>query len=272
MDTVTGGVGLRTGPGPMEPVMGSHPLRYRHWAPQWPTRPTLVLIHGLFGDMESWPSLLPEALRLGFGVLCIELPSHGESPFEATGFDQAAARVAETLAQAANGPLVLVGHSMGAAIAARVARRVDAAQLRSLLLISPAGCGPDINQSFVDGMLAAADNRELEHEIGKLTVVPFGLDEAYLNAYRSRLAGQRAALARFCATVSVKGVQQVDIVPDLDALACPITLVHGREDRIIPWQHALNVPPQVALHLPQRVGHIPYEEAPGLVHGIIDRL
>ncbi|WP_442594831.1 alpha/beta fold hydrolase [Parapusillimonas sp. JC17] len=252
--------------------MGSDPLRYRQWAPQWPTRPTLVLIHGLFGDMESWPSLIPEALRLGFGVLCIELPCHGESPSGLTDFDQVVAAVAETLTRAARGPLVLVGHSMGAAIATRVARRIDPAQLRSLLLISPAGCGSDINQSFVDGMLSADDNRALEHEIGKLTVVPFGLDEAYLDAYRARLTAQRAALVRLCAGVSANGVQKVDILPDLEELACPITVIHGREDRIIPWQHTLNIPPRAALHLPSRVGHIPYEEAPALVHEIIDRL
>ncbi|AEC21692.1 branched-chain alpha-keto acid dehydrogenase E2 subunit [Pusillimonas sp. T7-7] len=246
-------------------------LRFQHWPASQPGRPTLVLIHGLFGDLQSWPSLTPEALRLGFGVLCIELPSHGESPSVATGFEPMVNAVSQLLDHTA-GPLVLVGHSMGAAIAARAACRLDAAQLHSVLLISPAGCGPDINQSFVDGMLGANDNRALEQEIGKLTMTPFVLDEAYLDAYRGRLHTQRGALARLAADISVNGVQQISILPDLAQLACPLTVIHGREDRIIPWHHALNAAPEEALHILPDVGHIPYEEAPTVLHGILARM
>src|SRR3712207_7926087 len=52
--------------------------------------------------------------------------------------------VAATITAAGVGSAHLVGHSLGAAVATLVADRA-AFEVRSLLLISPAGLGPDIN-------------------------------------------------------------------------------------------------------------------------------
>src|SRR5690606_9974756 len=78
-------------------IQDAAPLRYRRWPAANAAKPTLVLIHGLFGDMESWPSLLAAALHLGFGVVCVELPSHGDSPCMAESFDNTVEVVAQTV-------------------------------------------------------------------------------------------------------------------------------------------------------------------------------
>jgi len=65
--------------------------------------------------------------------------------------------------------------------------------------------------------------------------------------------------------------QSRSIVETLASLSAPVTLVHGREDAVIPWQHALNAPPATALHLLPGTGHMPHWEAVALTTNIIIR-
>ena len=67
------------------------------------------------------------------------------------------------------------------------------------------------------------------------------------------------------------GRQVHSILEILAALPVPVTLVHGREDAVLPWQQALNVPGSVAIHLLPDVGHMPHWEAAALVSTIIGR-
>lgn len=95
--------------------------------------PGLVLIHGAGGSSEIWPRHLR---RLpGFRVLAIDLPAHGKSSGLAeksiAGY---AARVLDWMQVAEIGQAVLVGHSMGAAIALTIALQSPEATSKLVLL------------------------------------------------------------------------------------------------------------------------------------------
>lgn len=82
----------------------------------------LVLIHGAGGSRLSWP---PALRRMpGAHVFAVDLPGHGRAPGEGRatvgGYSEA---VLDWLRQQEIGPAVLIGHSMGAAIALTVAAR-----------------------------------------------------------------------------------------------------------------------------------------------------
>jgi pyruvate dehydrogenase E2 component (dihydrolipoamide acetyltransferase) len=232
--------------------------------------PTMVLIHGLFGDTDTWAGTIASATRAGLSVLAIDLPCHGRSAAAVTRFADIVDAVAQAIAKLCEGPVALVGHSLGAAVAVKLARQPNL-QVGSLTLFAPVGLGTEINQSFLDGMNYARSQEALEREMGKLTAARTLPSAAYLQKLRQRLAARAEQLAALCSEVSCHGVQQIHVRPDLDALKCPVAIVHGRSDAIIPWQHALNAPPRAALHLVPDAGHMPQAEALVLASEIIER-
>ncbi len=95
---------------------------------------SLVLIHGAMGSHLDWPAGLRRIA--GATVYALDLPGHGRS--EPPGMESVAAYakvVKDFVTQVVAGPAVLVGHSMGGAIAQMVALAPPDA-LRGLVLIA----------------------------------------------------------------------------------------------------------------------------------------
>ncbi len=89
-----------------------------------PSAPPLLLLHGIVGSRATWEWLVPE-LAGRFLVLRLDFRGHGRSE-RAPGRYTAAGYVADAVAaleQAARGPCVVVGHSLGGATAAAIAQR-----------------------------------------------------------------------------------------------------------------------------------------------------
>jgi pimeloyl-ACP methyl ester carboxylesterase len=83
-------------------------------------RPPLVLLHGLSYNRHQWEPTL-DALALtdaGRQVLVLDLPGHGDSPRrDSYRLDEVAEAVHDAVIEAGFAPPILVGHSLGAAIA-----------------------------------------------------------------------------------------------------------------------------------------------------------
>jgi pimeloyl-ACP methyl ester carboxylesterase len=234
--------------------------------------PTTVLIHGLFGDVDTWAGLISGLADAGRPVLALDLPFHGRTSAQAATLEEIAEVTAEVLAAWAPGPKVLVGHSLGGAVAVKVAAAAAAGSVDGLALVAPAGLGTEIDQGFVDGMLHAATPALLRREIDKLTHRPPAFSEARVAEMHAGLRARSAGLEALVSRFAVRGVQQVDVRVELDALRVPVSVLWGRRDRVIPWQHALNLPPQVALHLFPEAGHMPQWEHTSIVSQAILRL
>jgi pimeloyl-ACP methyl ester carboxylesterase len=102
-------------------------------------RPTLVLIHGFSGYIYSWRHILDE-LAKDFHVLALDLPGFGRSDKPTHldyGLEPQAERILSFLGKKQVTRFHLMGHSMGGAISAWIAKtrpdRVD-----RLVLVSPA--------------------------------------------------------------------------------------------------------------------------------------
>lgn len=229
---------------------------------------TAVLIHGMFGDRDAWASLAHALSRAGLRVLAMDLPCHGATRSQATHFEQVVDAVADTVTAQCNGPVTLIGHSFGAAVAARAASRPGMA-VDGLILIAPVGLGTEIDQSFLTGMTHAGTNEATQRELQKLTVSGMTPSGSFIDALRQNTQARREPLIELCREVGWNGVQQLSIVADLDNLACRSTLIHGRRDAVIPWRHALNAPPRTSLHLLPDAGHMPQWEAGKLVADIV---
>ena len=111
-------------------------------------RPTLVCLHFLGGSAASWSDVMPRvAGRLR--CLSLDLAGFGDAG-EQTGFSviEMADRIADRIRHAALADWMIAGHSMGAKIAAVLARRAEdgeagLAGLRGVVLLSGSPPSPE---------------------------------------------------------------------------------------------------------------------------------
>lgn len=230
---------------------------------------TTILVHGLFGDIDTWAGLAAGLAGQGRSVVAVDLPAHGKSSAAPLTLEKIVAALAQVIGTLPAGPKVLVGHSLGGAIVARLAASPAVKEVSSVALIAPAGLGTEINQSFIDGMLNAGSTTVLRRELEKLAVRLPAFGSGFMTDLVASLKERSSALEELISDFSSSGVQQIDIRGELEQLQMPVSIFWGRQDQIIPWSHALNAPPKAALHLIPGVGHMPQWESSNLV---LDRL
>ena len=232
----------------------------------------VVFIHGFGADLSSWRPMVGQ-LPADRPLLALDLPGHGNSAAHgAADF----ASIVEAVGQAvrtASGGVHLVGHSLGAAVAAALTERGDL-DIRSLTLIAPAGLGPSIDGSFIEGFLAARSEAALTAWMRRLVADPASLAPVLVRATLE--AREDPALveaqARLARGVFEGSTQLFSAVDALHRFAGPSAVIAGRDDAIVPFREtAPQVPGHVAFHRLAGVGHLPQVEAAELVPRIILR-
>lgn len=112
--------------------------------------PPLLLIHGAGGFHLDWPTQLRRAK--GLHVLTVDLPGHGASTAPARQRVADYAHDLATLLRVMDLPLViLVGHSMGGAIAQQMA--LDHPERVAGLVLMSTGARLQVNEAILDGIL-----------------------------------------------------------------------------------------------------------------------
>ncbi|TPG34488.1 alpha/beta fold hydrolase [Mycolicibacterium hodleri] len=123
-----------------------------------PRRPPQILaLHGLTGHGLRWKTLAAQHLP-EFSMLAPDLIGHGHSSWAAPWTLEANAEaLAELLDQDADGPVVVVAHSFGGAVALRLAA-VRPDLVAALVLLDPAvGLDGAWTREIADAMLASPD-------------------------------------------------------------------------------------------------------------------
>lgn len=237
-------------------------IAYRTWGPEAAVGVRIVLLHGLAGDVQSWASLAAALARSGRTVIAADLPGHGATGIEAADTETVAAAVTAFLERLGGDPVELVGHSLGGAVAARVARQAPG-RVRRLTLLAPVGLDRGIDAEFVRGIARVRAAGALQHLLRRLTVRPAQLTPAQLDALAAELS--RGRLIGLADALVDDGGQQIDITGDLHAAAMPTRVVWGVQDRIIPWTQVSHAGSRAAVHLIQDAGHVPHWDQPAEV-------
>lgn len=233
----------------------------------------VVLIHGFGSESASWRPLLAEMVE-GGPVLGLDLAGHGASLDRvADSFDALVSGVEETLIALGLASCHLVGHSLGGAVATAVASGT-ASDVRSLLLISPAGFGPDIDTGFTEGFARATEEAPIRTWLRHLVVDPAVLTDSFVRAAaRARADGRHSqAQTRLGATLFSGGTQHVSVRDLVSGLSMPVKIVAGAEDRVVPARHFTGLPGRIALHVFPRTGHMPQIEQKGDVARLLREL
>jgi lipase len=159
----------------------SHHLYVHRYGPPGPVK--VLAIHGLTGHGQRWQRLathyLPEIT-----VAAPDVIGHGRSSWAAPWTIEANVKaLAALLDEQADGPVVVVGHSFGAALALHLAAaRQD--HVRALVLLDPAiGLDGQWMREIADAMLASPDYSSIaEARAEKATGSWVDVDPALLDA------------------------------------------------------------------------------------------
>lgn len=229
----------------------------------------IALLHGLGSRREDW---LPVARILArhHRVTLVDLPGHGEADMpEPFSLARATVSLDRSLADLPDGPVVLVGHSLGGLIAAREA--IDHPErIRALVLVETA-LRPQLPDSLRGEWLA-----RLERDY------PTVLHDAYLDFGRDSLQGEW--LYRRVVTLEPRMVQRwirlawtADLSRDAERLTVPVLAVlaersWGTDER---WQEVasalgLDAVPRLR---PERItgsGHFVMLDRPRELAALID--
>ncbi len=229
--------------------------------------PPLVFLHGFAADRSVWAGLAAAMVRAGRRTVTLDLPGHGATTAEAAMPEALADGLAPALAEAiGDAPQHLVAHSLGAVPALALA---SARMPASLTLIAPVGLTLGIDAGFLRGLARAKSPGEVAHLLERMTDGPLPLSPELIAATARTLAADRvSALAD---ALAGPAGQTVTLRADLARLAerCPVRLILGHRDRIIPWEEALTVSPRIAVHHLPRAGHMPQWEALAEVTAIL---
>lgn len=232
----------------------------------------VLLLHGFSGDLNSWMFNQP-SLASGRRTIALDLPGHGGSAKDTAAAAAPTAMTAAVIAAMDALGLTkthLIGHSMGGALAALVARQVPG-RVASLTLIAPAGLGRKINAAFIDGITTATRRKDAEAALRLLVHDPAMVTRTMVEdmlRYK-RLDGVDAALGAIATAWFPGGRQAVNIGAMLAELPMPVQVIWGEQDQIVSPADRQALPPAIAQHDIADTGHLPHMEKAAAVNALI---
>ena len=208
--------------------------------------PPLVLLHGFTGSWRVWELVLP-ALERRHDVLAPTLPGHaGGPPLEGDLTHDTVPDAIERVMDAAEFETAhIVGNSLGGYVALQLAARGRA---RSVVALAPAGGWAD--DAYKDLL---AFQTELIGQLKQaapyadaLTATPQGRRRAtqLLTVNYEHIPGELLAHQVRGAAAAPGALQMIEYARsrpwqlDAEHIACPVRIVWGTEDALLPWPSA----------------------------------
>lgn len=221
----------------------------------------IVMLHGFLADASAWEAIV-KPLSAKRRIYRVELPCHGGSPLRRVrNFADLAAQMRQAFDLLGLEQCHLVGHSLGGAIAMALAD-TRPRMVASLTLIAPAGLGPEFNGTVIEGLCRATRAESIAPWLKQLTADPEKISWSYVQAVANARSEPELRLAQRAMSEALfpDSVQAFDLRAALDRVSAPTRIIWGREDKIIPWRHALAAPGRVSLNLFNDTGHLPQYE------------
>lgn len=220
--------------------------------------PALVLLHGFGGSGGHFDPVL-EALTSKAHVVLPDLPGHGRS-FDVSGSRHpraAAQAVLATMDALGLDRFHLAGFSMGGAVACLTALQAPERVL-SLTLLAPGGFGPEIAAETLRAFAAARTPEAVRSGLSRMMApgahVP---DEDVAQVVDERandaLVSELVAIAELITRDGRQGAIPRSI---LENIACPVRLVWGTADPVLPVSQSGELPTGFDLRLVEGAGHL----------------
>ena len=224
---------------------------------------TLVLLHGFGGSGHSFDPVLEDLGRKARLILP-DLPGHGGS-VEVGGKRHPRAgadAVLSTLDRLGIEHFHLGGFSMGGAVACLIAMKAPG-RVKSLTLVAPGGFGPEIAAATLRQFARARSREELRDALSRMVAPGAEVPETDLAALEAErrdeaLVGELTAIAEMITRDDRQGELPRE---SLAAIECPVRVLWGTDDPVLPVTQSRDLPDGFALRRIEGAGHMLLHEA-----------
>jgi pimeloyl-ACP methyl ester carboxylesterase len=252
------------------------------------TGPVVLLLHGIGGSLELWAAQFVEANH-DMRLIALDLPGHGLSdfgphPLMPRTFAAFVWKFADALGLTR---VHLAGNSLGGAICAQM-RAQQPTRVQTMLLAAAANLGRECPVPFrlmtlpvLGALMSRAGPMAVTQQIQALFGPSFVVTDE-LRKTIERNVMRPGAQAAFLATLRLMtdlGGQRAGLVADshtaLASASVPVLMLHGRQDRVIPFahsEHAHELAPSSRLQLVDDCGHTPQLERPAVFNAALRAL
>ena len=265
-----------------------------------PAHPPLVLLHGFAAGSGHWRGNAHAIAAAGWRVYGLDLVGFGASSQPALWLDNRlwARQVQGFLEEVVQGPAVVVGHSLGGLVALSAAvffptwvRAVVASPLPDPTLVMAKAIRPPRRRPWrrrLKRWLVILLCRLLPLEmlvplLAHSPLLDLGIQSAYVTAVVGDQELHRVIAKPARRPGAVRSLRAMSIAMALrphgatapallQRLRCPLLLIWGRRDQLVPVQVAdqvLRVRPDVPLVVLDHSGHCPHDESPEQVNPIL---
>lgn len=235
----------------------------------------LVFLHGIGGGSDDWSKNLDYFADRGFRVFAPDLPGHGRSAPPPRRWDprDGGRTIVAMLDSWDIAKTTLIGNSAGGLLALQAAL-VAPDRIEALVLAAPAGLGRAVHRLL--RLLAVPVAGEMLWRpwplTGRLALRAVFADRSQVSPSlvdawlaRRRDPTERKTFLRLLRQgVGLRGLRRdLVLLEHLQDLRCPVLVVWGREDRVVPPSHARELTrlvPQARLLLLSPCGHWPQME------------
>lgn len=244
--------------------------------------PPLLLIHGFTGRGSNWAPLLTELRRVATTVV-VDLLGHGNSDSptdpERHAVERQAADMAAILRRLRLAPATVMGYSMGARVALRLAVSTPNVVSRLILESPSAGIAdPDIRSArrASDEELAQLAERDgIAAFVARWESLPiFASEQSLPSEVRTRHHAERLRCRPHALAASLRGAGQAAMEPlhgRLGSVAAPTLVIAGELDDVgLPRAESIARGIRGGeLAVVSDAGHAPHREQPAAVTGLV---
>ena len=238
--------------------------------------PHLILIHGAGGEVRCWPatwrlagaaqssiglSISHDANRItNHSIYAIDLPGHGRSTGPARKTINDLADVIEQFIDAQNlDNVVLVGHSMGGAIALTIAARKNPSVTGQIIVASAAKIG--VTDDILNGLKS-----DFEKTVD--FIVKYSFDRASGPFFPKKAREYTIATGPEATHADFLACSTFDMRAALGEITLPTLVIAAESDRMIPHKHSAGLAealPNARLESFTACGHYPHLDRTTLV-------
>jgi pimeloyl-ACP methyl ester carboxylesterase len=241
----------------------------RQTSPADPAKSALVCVHGFMDTPRAWDLVRPR-LEQQYRVLTPALPGHlGGAPLDVIDAQMMADTVEGAMDEAGSGTAKVTGNSLGGYVALQLAERG-----RASAVIAFAPAGPDASPDLFDlqrslhqqaQTVAANADRLLATDEGRRRASAL-IVEHYEHIPSELLAHLMLGAARCEAEPLLHYAAGADWPLDPSLITCPLRIVWGAKDRLLPWPesaaHYQALFPHADWIVLDGVGHAPQLDVP----------
>jgi pimeloyl-ACP methyl ester carboxylesterase len=225
-----------------------------------PTKPPLILIHDAGGDHLSWP---PEIRRMTAGrVYTLDLPGHGKSGGPGRqSVTEYADSVVGFMNSAGLSRVVLIGHSLGGAIALTIA--INYPERAAGLGLISTGSRLPIPSSVMENAANPATVILAVQKLLELMRIPQSARHLKDQTLK-RLSSVRQTLFHG----DLLACESYNVTARLDAIRIPVLVLCGTDDQLVPRINSESLVEQIpgaALQTIEDAGHLVILEQPSRV-------